>query len=210
MNYLKGRESLYYDHNSPSEKKYRNIYSAVLVIALVILIIFFLNLTVFSRIIVDGNSMQYTLQDGDVLYVNELNKTPKHEDIVIIKNVIGKDSWIIKRVIGLEGDIIEFENGKVYRTEPNKERKELSNYEHKTTTSSITRYEIKKGQIFYMGDNREPGGSLDSRILGPCTYDNIVGVVPEWSVWVKGINKSFYNNITVPLQKFMVMIGFAR
>ena len=188
------------------------VWTVVLSFLCVVLIaVSVLNVTVFDIVIVDGTSMSQTLLNGDVLRYNKVNKNPSRDEIVIIKGVIGKDEdgndrWIIKRVIGLPGDKVEIIDGKVYRTEQGKEREELSNYGHAYTYppySEQTVWELGENEIFYLGDNREPFGSSDSRVFGPCTYEDIVGVVPAFSVSIKGITTFMQKNIVMPIKSFL-------
>ena len=50
---------------------------------------------------------------------------------------------------------------------------------------------LEEDEIFYLGDNREV--SADARINGPCKKENVIGIVENWSVNVKGITNAIYN-----------------
>ena len=126
--------------------------------------------------------MYPTLKSGDVLIANKL-KTVERGDIVIIKDE-KPDEWLIKRVIAMEGDTVEIKAGSVfvngkklnepYIIHPNMAITEAGDWQKRT---------LKKGEIFYLGDNRTPNASLDSRsYLSTCSKDQIVGVVEEWSL----------------------------
>ena len=70
---------------------------------------------------------------------------------------------LIKRVIGVYGDIIDIKDGQVYvNGKPQKEEYTKGS----TTTGSMLRFpvEVPEGKVFVLGDNRE--NSLDSRDLG--------------------------------------------
>ena len=133
-----------------------------------------------QRTIVYGMSMSPTLENGDQLIIEKI--TPriggiKHGDIVTIyiHGMLdeGKD-YLIKRVIGVEGDRIKIEDGHVYRNGEMIEEGYIRGdytYEERLM-SEIT---IEKGQVFVMGDNRLKNGSNDSRSLGVFNVSAIRG-----------------------------------
>jgi signal peptidase I len=65
----------------------------------------------FSPIVVDGHSMDPTLQDKDRMVVTKIGE-PKRFDIIVFHAPDGRD--YIKRVIGLPGDSIEYKNDVLY------------------------------------------------------------------------------------------------
>ncbi len=80
--------------------------------------------------------------------------------------------WI-KRVIGIEGDIISAQEGKLYRNGELLEEEYVLNPEYEYPDDFSFR--IKKGMIFVMGDNRED--SQDSRDIGVVPIENVLGKV---------------------------------
>jgi len=77
---------------------------------------------------------------------------------------------LIKRVVGLPGDVVEGKNGKLYRN--NKPVAEP--YLPKGTfTSDFGKVVIKPGYYWVMGDNRED--SADSRVFGQVPRSALVG-----------------------------------
>ncbi len=177
------------------------------VVALGLIVVIILNTFVFFNVKVDGPSMEPTLyggkvvngkndSSGDLLLGNKL-KTATYGDIIVIENVVN-NAWIIKRVIGLEGDVITIKNGKVYRKQIGAEEKLLEeNYVKGKTYYNYSEEEVSftvgVGEIFYLGDNRE--NSSDSRVYGCCTLNNVVGVIEPSSLNQNSLRVFFVNLI---------------
>ncbi|MCW1926918.1 signal peptidase I [Bhargavaea beijingensis] len=138
----------------------------------------------FTPIVVDGESMMPTLEDGDKMIVNKIGYTigePERFDIVVFHAPEQKD--YIKRVIGLPGDHIEYRddqlyiNGKPY-DEPYLDKKKEAVTdgtltEDFTLEEKIQRETVPEGHVFVMGDNRRY--SKDSRHIGVIPFDEIIG-----------------------------------
>lgn len=142
---------------------------------------------------VDGTSMLPTLVDGQFLIANKLlyarlsrdeyGRTslfafhpPRHGDVIIM--VFPKDPTrdVVKRVIGLPGDVIEIDSGRVIRNggwlnEP---------YVVHRDVRSFDAVEVPAGSYYVLGDNRLV--SSDSRHWGFVSDDHIIGRV-WYSYW---------------------------
>ena len=67
--------------------------------------------------IVDGNSMQDTLQDHELMFVTKFDYIfgePESGDVVICKYPESTKNYV-KRLIGLPGDTLEIKDNTVYR-----------------------------------------------------------------------------------------------
>ena len=132
----------------------------------------------------------HTYEGGDYLYVRRTSEAQRG-DIVIVdvsQNPTFTDDKIIKRLIATGGDRIYAEDGVVYlqkagssRFEPLQEDYVKSYGDHSDYEIEFEEVDLKEGEIFVMGDNREI--SADSRFLSvPLKETDILGVVAEWNL----------------------------
>ena len=145
----------------------------VITLAIVILIkMFVLDVT-----LVSGKSMLNTLHDGDLIFVNKLEKYMggyKRKDIVILDAPDEYGKIYIKRIVGLPNDTIELKDNKVYLN--GKKLDETYTSTDQTLQSGFeSKWTLGEGQYFVMGDNRLPKASNDSRAFGPIYEDSIIG-----------------------------------
>lgn len=169
-----------FQEESPKKKiKVEKEESAIMEWAKSILVAVVLTLVIKTFILeptrVQGTSMINTLHNNDRVIVNKIGmkiKPLKRGDVIVMKYDEGHD--YIKRIIGMPGEYIQIIDGKVYLN--GEELKE--DYIHGDFTQAINGFEWKlaKNEYFVMGDNREPGGSTDSRVFGPVNIDRIKGV----------------------------------
>ena len=153
----------------------------------VILVVF-----VIQRNNVYGSSMEPTLYEGDIIFTQKLDNyfdTYERGDIVILDGTdmegYTHDEYLIKRVIGLPGETVKIENGKVFiKKGDGLEFEELDEpYLLSGTITTVTGTGLAKGydeitlsstEYYCLGDNRFV--SKDSRNLGPFDADRIKGV----------------------------------
>lgn len=153
-------------------------FAKTIVIALVIALI----ITAFIKpTLVKGYSMYPTIQPNNYLIVNKipyLAGDPSHGDIVVFEANIYDDNGdsmdLIKRIIGLEGDVIEVKDGVVYR---NGEALHEDYINGGITPGEMAPFTVDKGYIFVMGDNRP--NSMDSRDpkIGEIALTDVLGRV---------------------------------
>lgn len=157
---------------------------SVILFAAVLAIVF--RTVLFASYVVDGESMEPTLYDGNLLMVNKVVYDLKDVDRfdVIVFHATKQDDYV-KRVIGTPGDKINYRDDKLYINgsyvketfldpfkEANKERPFTDDFTLKEITGST---KVPEGKLFVMGDNR--GNSLDSRAFGFISVDQLVGKV---------------------------------
>lgn len=149
----------------------------IIAFAIAVLIRYFL----FTPIVVDGESMMPTLEDGDRMIVNKMGDLNRF-DIVVFHAPEGKD--YIKRVIGLPGDYIEYKDDQLYINGKPIDEPYLDEYKSQLTEGTLTQdftlqdidptlEVIPEGYVFVMGDNRRY--SKDSRHIGIVSEEKIIG-----------------------------------
>ncbi len=131
--------------------------------------------------IVKESSMEATLYENNYLFVNKLayltDDHPDYGDIIVFKSHIQRDDGkgeklLIKRVIGVENDVIDIHDGVVYR---NGTALDEPYTKEGYTDGDISGYKVPENEVFVMGDNRRV--SLDSRSseVGTVSEDSIIG-----------------------------------
>ena len=147
----------------------------VLSYALIIILVLLFKHYIISPIRVDGDSMNPTLKDGDIMLLNEIGyKTGGVDrfDIVVIDT---EDDVIIKRVIGLPGDRIKYVDNKLYINDKEIEEPFEHDVTHNFELLELGIDNVPKDKYFVLGDNR--GNSKDSRIIGFIDANQIRGNV---------------------------------
>jgi signal peptidase I len=174
-----------FEQNAKKQRSDRLFLFLLSVAVILMTVIILLNTFVFFNVRVSGPSMQPTLYTGNVLVANRYKRVNYESIIIISGEKAGSNDWLIKRVIGLPGDEIEFINGYVYRNGEQLEEDYI--LEQGKTVDDESKFKIPEGEIFYLGDNRE--NSSDSRHYGTCTFKQVVGVVEEWSMKYKNYSR---------------------
>jgi signal peptidase I len=152
----------------------------------------------FQPFFVQGASMEKNFQDSDYLIVNELGyketnldlagahlftvnpfKEFNRGDVVVFRYPLDKSQFFIKRVIGLPGEQVKIEGGKVtiYNNE-NPDGFVLDEHGYlpqDLITNGAVKVSLTSQQYFVLGDNRQ--FSHDSRAWGPLPKDDVVGKV---------------------------------
>lgn len=135
---------------------------------------------------VDGDSMQETLHDGEMLIISDIAITPKRGDILVFQKINSMHpAPIVKRVIATEGETvdIDFDTWTVTVTDTDGHTHVLNeSYRKLATDARVTSdleypIEVGEGQLFVMGDNRNH--SLDSRssVIGLVNKNEVIGKV---------------------------------
>ena len=151
------------------------IVSILLIVAVSYLIVTFVG----QRTQVSGSSMETTLSDGDHLIVDKISyrfREPQRYEIVVFPYRYEKNTYYIKRIIGLPGETVQIKNGSIYI---NGELLKAQDGLGEATIAGAAEYPVELGEdeYFLLGDNRE--SSEDSRFsgIGNIKRENLIGRV---------------------------------
>ena len=152
--------------------------SKIVIIALLIVVP--IRYFIFQPFLVKGQSMEPNFETGDYLIIDQISyrlRDPQRGEVVVFKHPPNPSQRHIKRIIGLPGEIIEIEDGKVIIYSQGK--KEILNESDYLSLAIFTAGDLKinlaENEYFVLGDNRI--ASVDSRRWGPLPKENIVGRV---------------------------------
>lgn len=160
-------------------KEFITDFAKYIIIAIIALIIFIYILS-FQQVL--GPSMEPNYNEGEIYLLNKFKYNifeVKRFDVIVLKSK--KSKLMIKRIIGLPGDTVEYKNNKLYiNDEEIKEDFKMSGVTKDFDIEVLGSNTVPENSYFVLGDNRE--NSEDSRIFGFVTKDEIVGKV-EFRLW---------------------------
>lgn len=152
----------------------KDILIAVVIAALILVFL--------KPIIVQQQSMEPNFHAGDYLLTSRqayrFFGAPERGDVIVFRSELlddeGNEKCLIKRVIGLPGDVVEIKSGYVY---VNGEEIDEPYVKEQGISGEMDAVTVPENELFVMGDNR--GVSEDSRSarVGTISEDTIVGKV---------------------------------
>lgn len=171
------------NNSSPKNWK-KEVMDWVVSIVLAVIIALVMRNFVFTLVEVEGESMYPTLEDGDRLFTRIIayNK-PEQGDIIIFNPSISeedrspnKDTAYVKRVIALEGQTVDIQDGKVVVDGVTLEEDYIAEEIYgKSQNATEFPFTVPKGTVFVLGDNRNRSHDSRSRDVGAVPLDNIIG-----------------------------------
>lgn len=155
------------------------ICSVLVIIGLLIPAIHYLNDSKEVEYTVNGTSMEPTLSNEEKITVEKYNfivPKLKRFDIVIFETT---ETKVIKRIIGLPGEKVEYLEGNLLINGKKVEEKFLTDeiVTNNFNSANIGEYTIPDNHYFVIGDNRT--SSIDSRKYGSIPKSSIIGKVIE-------------------------------
>ncbi|MDO9509882.1 MAG: signal peptidase I [Candidatus Magasanikbacteria bacterium] len=139
----------------------------------------------FKPFYVKGASMEPNFHEKEYLIIDELSyrfREPVRGEVIVFRYPEDPKEYFLKRVIGLSGETVKVQGGKVFvYNNENIEGFELNEeYLPKDlNTEGDHTFKIGDNQIFVLGDNRP--NSFDSRRFGPIDKSLVVG-----RAWLRG------------------------
>lgn len=140
-----------------------NLLKELVPYVIIIFVVALIRTFIVTPVRVNGDSMYPYLKDGEILLLNKYDKSYKRFDIIVAN---ASNTKVIKRIIGLPGENIEYKNCKLYIN-----GNEINDYVSECITNDFSLeslYDyvvIPEGYYFVMGDNRkESSDSRDYRI----------------------------------------------
>ena len=149
----------------------------IIYILIVVAVSFCIVTFVGQRTVVDGHSMNDTLQDQDNLIVDKLSyrfTDIDRFDIVVFRYHGDPKTYFIKRVIGLPGETVQitgddiYINGELLKEDYGKEPMESPGRASETITLGGDEY-------FVLGDNRNDSRDSRDPSVGNVERDSIIG-----------------------------------
>ena len=176
----------------------REILEWVLTIVVAVAIALPVRAFCFQLVRVDGESMDDTLANGEIMFVTKFDYAstwlslpwwddkgkeeaarittggdPKRFDVVVCRYPGRGDTNFVKRVVGLPGDIVEVRQGYLYVNGERYEEPYILDEYRGGSLNNFGPYEVPEGEFFVMGDHRN--NSNDSRSQGSLPRNMIIG-----------------------------------
>lgn len=161
-------------------------WAVALVVA--VAVVFLMREFLFTMIRVDGDSMYPTLQDGQRLFVSVLDVkmgNVERGDIVICNYPNRGNTYFVKRVLGMPGDVVERVAGVTYingeALDPNGLTYQAQ-YDYEPYTLGEDEYFCVGDNLYGSHDSRDWKDGDPSRDVGPLDVDMLVGEV-KYVIW---------------------------
>jgi len=116
-------------------------------------------------------SMAPSLESGDWVIAKRRTAPPARGDIVVFDDPTGTGMNLVKRVVGLSGEQVAVEHGRV-----TVDGVVLADRWASGATTPDDEWDIPEGHIWVLGDNR-PASRSDSRLYGSIPIDRV-----QWEV----------------------------
>lgn len=149
----------------------------------VLVAVMILTTLLFRHSVVEGDSMNNTLHDGDHLIISNLFYTPQRGDIIVFEDYsTSLKKAVVKRVIGLPNETVEVKVNGYGEVEVYIDGVLLEeDYAYNANDCDIAIYHnpvtLGENEIFVMGDNRYHSADSRDPNVGPIEIDSILGKI---------------------------------
>jgi len=132
---------------------------------------------VLTACVVDGDSMLPTLRHGERVLILRLHGALQRGDLVVFKNPWAPEDLLVKRVLGVPGDVLSVDHGRL--CVGGFEQGEPYLAPGTPLEGLVSPTAVLEDSYFLLGDNRP--ASVDSRRFGAVPAHLVVGkVVTAW------------------------------
>ena len=148
---------------------------------IIIVVVIIIRSYIITPVVVRGDSMYDTLKDGEILFLSKIHyrvSSIQRFDIVVIRDLDG--DFIIKRVIGLPGDNVEYRDDVLYINGKKYDKRFTDDVTEDFTLEEVCKIhnvdcngKIPDGMYLVLGDNRDV--SADSRVKGLIKRSQVQG-----------------------------------
>lgn len=153
-----------------------------MIIYFIVIVVLFLIFQVFigQHIEVNGRSMENTLNNKDHLILEKVSyrfNDPTRFDIVVFRpfeTQEDKDTYFIKRIIGLPGETIKIVDGQIY-IDDEILQENYGNEEMRHAGIASDKIVLESDEYFLLGDNRNNSSDSRSIEIGPVEKESIIG-----------------------------------
>lgn len=136
----------------------------------IIIVVVLIRTFIATPVLVNGSSMYPTLKNNELLVLKKYDRSYARYNIVVLDY---KNEKLIKRVIGLPGETVEYKDGILYINGKETDD-DFASITSDFKSSELVKGTIPEGYYLVMGDNRN--NSIDSRTIGLISKDDINGV----------------------------------
>lgn len=136
------------------------------------MIVISIRMFIISPVRVDGTSMYPTLSNNEFLLLSKYDQSYDRFDIVVLKY---NKERLVKRIIGLPGETVEYKNNKLYINGKEIEEPFIAVETDDFNLKQLGYDKIPENYYFVVGDNR--GASLDSRMIGLINKKDLQGTI---------------------------------
>jgi signal peptidase I len=119
------------------------------------------------RFEIKESSMEPALEPGDWVFAKRRTGAPERGEIVVMDDPMGTGMSLVKRVIGLPGESVGIENGRVTVNGAL-----LADRWATGVTAPDGTWTLSDNEVWVLGDNR-PRSRADGRVFGPTPIDTV-------------------------------------
>ncbi len=170
-------------------KLFHTVLDYIVLIPYLVFVITILNMFFVSFSPISGASMAPSFSDDEAVVFSHITQEYDRGDVVILYEDSLSDPYLIKRVIGLPGEVVTIKLGRVYIDDVLLDEPYIDEDIVETTClqpgQASCSFTVEEGTYFVLGDNRDghalvsqtTGYSIDSRTFGVVEQENIFGKV---------------------------------